>query len=89
MTTTLIEIEIKLTPTPRPRRWKVQRRVDVYARDRNDKRFLFATTWHTVKEVDRQTTAERVCGHIRREDPNHEFRLAEEWPIGSEVRART
>lgn len=88
MTTTLIEIEIRLEPKPRPRRWKIQRRVDVYARDRENRRFLFAKTWHTVKQVDRLTTAERVIGHIRREDPDHDFRLAEEWPIGSEVRAR-
>lgn len=83
-----MEIEVRLKPVPRPRRWKVQRRVDIFARDLSNKRFLFATTWHTVREVDREITAERVWGHVRREDPKHEFRIAEEWPIGSELRAR-
>lgn len=86
MATKLIEVNIVLKRVPRPRRFKVQRRVDIFARDRSNKRFLFATTWHTVKEVDRQVTAEKVCGHTRREDPKHEFRIAEEWPIGSNLR---
>lgn len=76
-------------PVRKPRRWKVQRRVDIYARDRDNKRRLFASTWHTVREVDRLPTAERVCNWNRREDAAHEFRIAEEWPIGSEVRAYT
>ncbi len=80
---------VALPPPARvSRRWKVQRRVDVYARDRGDKqRRLFATTWHTVREVDRIATAERVYNWNRREDRAHEFRIAEEWPIGSELRA--
>lgn len=86
MAKTIIEVEIKLAPAPRPRRWKVQRRVDVYARDRSNKRFLFATTWHTVNEFDKFTPAEKVRQHQRREDPDHEFRIVEEWPIGSELR---
>lgn len=73
-------------PANRPRRYKVQRRVDIYARDLNDKRFLFSHTWHTVTQADRLTTAEKVFTHSKREDPDHTFRIAEEWPIGSNLR---
>lgn len=69
-----------------PRRYKVQRRVDIYARDLSDRRFLFCVTWRTVNEVDRKATAERIFMNMRREDSAHEFRMVEEWPFGTEVR---
>jgi hypothetical protein len=84
----ILEIEIRIKPPQRARRWKVQRGQDIFARDRSDRRFVFAKVWHTVKELDRLASAERVLGFVRREDPDHDYRLAEEWPIGSEIKGR-
>lgn len=71
---------------PRPKRFKVQRRVDLHARDRSNKRFLFAVIWRTVNEADKQITAESLLLKQKRDRPRSEFRLAEEWPIGAEPR---
>lgn len=71
---------------PRPRRWKVQCRVDLMARDRSDTPFLLGTIWRTLSQVDHQATAENLLGKRQAERPDREFRIAEEWPIGTELR---
>lgn len=68
------------------RRFKVQRRVDVTARDQANRPFLFARYWLTLKQADKQVTAEKVLLSHKADNPTHEYRLAEEWPLGTEVR---
>lgn len=71
---------------PRPHRFKVQQRVEFTARDHADKPYLLGEAWRTVVEADKQTTAERQLLHKIAEHPHREYRIAEEWPIGSNLR---
>lgn len=71
---------------PRPRRFKVQRRFVVTARDTSNKAFLFGESWPTVSQADHLVTAERQLINFKHDEPRHEFRLVEEWPIGSNER---
>lgn len=69
-----------------PRRFKVQRRVELLARDRSNKPFLMAIIWRTVAQADRQPVAEAMLTRAEAITPGKEFRLAEEWPMGTVVR---
>lgn len=75
-----------MTTIRRPRRFKIQYRVDLTARDRSNKKFLLGIIWRTVSQADRIATAERVLLNRARDYPHREFRIAEEWPIGAELR---
>lgn len=68
------------------RRFKVQRRVDVHARDRSNKPFLLGVIWRTVNQADKQATAESLLLKQKADQPKTEFRLAEEWPLGTLIR---
>lgn len=70
----------------RPKRFKVQRRVEIWARDRSDKPFLLGAFWRTLQEADRQPTAEKGLAKQRHDRPHGTFRIAEEWPIGATLR---
>lgn len=67
-------------------RFKVQRRVEIRARDRSNKPFLFAEFWRTEVEADKLVTAENLLLKKKHDQPRARFRLAEEWPFGSELR---
>jgi hypothetical protein len=67
-------------------RYKIQRRVEVTARDRSNRRFLFAENWRTVQEADNITPAEKILNAERRDHQNRKYRLVEEWPAGSTPR---
>lgn len=70
----------------KPRRFKIQRRVDLLARDQSNKPYLLGVVWRTVLEADRQTVAEKLLLKVRHDYPRREYRLAEEWPVGSNLR---
>lgn len=70
----------------KPRRFKVQRRVDLIARDLSNKPFWLGTIWRTETQADRQVVAERLLLKQKHDRPTAEFRIAEEWPIGSNLR---
>lgn len=72
--------------TARPKRFKVQRRVDLWARDRSNKPFLLGTVWRTESQADKQGTAENIMRRRLVERPAAEFRIAEEWPLGMNLR---
>ncbi len=61
-------------------RFKVQRRVEIRARDRSNKSFLFAEHWRTVAEADHLPAAERIFDGVRYDRPHDRFRVAEVWP---------
>lgn len=68
------------------RRYKVQKRVDLLARDRSNKPFLLGVLWRTVSEADRKAHARAVKARQEAVHPAREFRVAEEWPLGTEAR---
>lgn len=70
----------------RPRRFKIQRRVELRARDYSDKPFLLGVVWRTVGQADRRAVAEDILKQQKVDHPRREFRLAEEWPIGTLIR---
>lgn len=70
-------------PQPKSRRFKVQRRVELKARDRSNKPFLLGVIWRSVNEVDRVATAETLLLKHQHDDPRTEYRIAEEWPLGT------
>lgn len=70
-------------PRSKPRRFKVQRRVEVKARDRSNKPFLLGVIWRVVNEADKVTTAESLLLKQAHDNPESEYRIAEEWPIGT------
>ena len=65
---------------------KVQKRVDLLARDRSNRPFLLGVVWRTVGEADRKTQATAVKARQEAAHPARTFRLAEEWPFGTDVR---
>jgi len=67
-------------------RFKVQRRKEVKARDRSNKKFLLAEIWQTVSVADRLATAEQNLQNAKHDQPRSTFRLTEEWPFGSSER---
>lgn len=67
-------------------RFRVQQRVQVKAKDRNNKSFLFAELWRTVAEADNLAPAEKVLDGTRRDNRRKEYRLVEEWPAGAAER---
>lgn len=70
----------------RPRRFKVQRRIELLARDYSNQSFLLGVIWRTVAQADRRAVAEDILKQQKIDHPHREFRLAEEWPLGSELR---
>lgn len=66
------------------RRFKIQERVDIKARDRSNKPFLLTRTWRTVSQCDKLPTAESALAGWQHDKPATQFRITEEWPIGSE-----
>lgn len=67
-------------------RFKIQRRVNVTARDRSNKKFLFATQWRTVAEADHKPVAENILRDVKHDQPRKVFRVAEVWPADAEPR---
>lgn len=68
------------------RRYKVQKRVELLARDRSNKPFLLGIIWRTVGEADRREQARAVKARQEAAHPHRIFRLVEEWPLGTEAR---
>lgn len=74
------------TRRTKPRRFKVQRAVDLIARDYSNRPFWLGTIWRQEAQADRQVVAEQLLLKLKHDRPTSEFRIAEEWPIGSEPR---
>jgi hypothetical protein len=64
-------------------RFKVQRRVELQARDTGNRPFLLGVIWRTVSEADHQAVAESLLDKQQSDNRESEFRIAEEWPEGT------
>lgn len=64
-------------------RYKIQKQVELLARDRSNKPFLLGVMWRTVAEADRKTQADLVKKRKQAAQPKRVFRVAEEWPPGT------
>jgi hypothetical protein len=62
---------------PAEHRFRIQKRVEVKARDLSNKPFLFSELWRTVAETDAINPAERKLNEERRAHRRSKFRLVE------------
>lgn len=65
------------------RRYKIQKRVELIARDRSNKPFLLGVIWRTIGEADRKAQADATKTRNETAYPRRTFRVAEEWPSGT------
>jgi hypothetical protein len=64
-------------------RYKIQKQVELLARDRSNKPFLLGVIWRTVAEADRKAQANAVKARKEAAHPKRTFRVAEQWPSGT------
>ena len=65
-------------PRQRPlHRFRVQKRVQIKARDLSNQPFLFCETWRTVASAESITPAERMLNAERRMHERSKFRLVD------------
>lgn len=70
--------------TPKHARFRIQKRVQVKARDLSNREFLFSEIFRTVAEADHIGAAEMKLNAERRDHTKSKFRLVEVGPRGAE-----
>ena len=64
------------------RRFKVQRRVEIRARDAGNNPMIVGKIWDTIAQAAKASPAEQIYEFWRRQHPNEKVRLVEERPFG-------